>query len=56
VLEDSSQTVSQALPDNVALLARLSGYVLDMLNSGASSKITDDELDLLGDYRKSVLA
>jgi len=56
VLEDSSQTASQALPDNVALLARLSGYVLDMLNSGASSKITDDELDLLGDYRKSVLA
>ncbi len=56
VLEDGSVTVIQALPENVELLQRLSGYVLQMLDDQARRSISDDEHDLLGDYRYSVLA
>lgn len=56
VLEDDAVTVAQALPDNVALLKRLAAYVLDMLSEHALTTISDDERDLLGDYRNCVLA
>lgn len=56
VLEDDALSVAQSLPDNVVLLERLAAYVLDMLSDNANSKISDDERDLLGDYRHCVLA
>ena len=55
-LEDDSISVVKALPENVALLQRLAGYVLDMLDPQAVIAISDDERDLLGDYRHCVLA
>jgi len=56
VLEDSSLNVKQTLPENVALLQRLSAHVLALLDTNASPIISDDERDLLGDYRHCVLA
>lgn len=56
VLEDDSLTVAQALPENVALLQKISESVLDMLAEGANTKISDHEREYLGDYRESVLA
>lgn len=56
ILEDDSLTVAQALPQNIELLSDLSAMILDMLGDSASSKISDHEREILGDYRNSVLA
>jgi len=56
VLEDESLCVTQSLAENVALLERLANYTEDMLSDSADLRISDDERELLGDYRLSVLA
>ncbi|MFT5612147.1 MAG: flavin-dependent dehydrogenase [Polaribacter sp.] len=45
-----------ALIDNVAQLQRLLIYVEEMLSESASTSASMDEQDLLGDYRRCVLA
>lgn len=56
VLDDSSQTVQQALPENVKVLEHLAGFIVEMLGSNATAKISTNERDILGDYRHQVLA
>jgi len=56
VLEDDSLNVETCLLENVVLLERLSVHVLSMLKATAPSSISDDEQELLGDYRRVVLA
>lgn len=55
VLEDD-QCVRVSMRDNILLLERLAEYVIDMLSDQATLIISDDERELLGDYRQSVLA
>jgi hypothetical protein len=56
VLEDESADVSKTLPDNVELLTRLARHVQSMLADDASTQADDGERELLGDYRRSILA
>lgn len=56
ILDDETIDAKTALPGNVEILGRLKTYVLDMLEEGATTHISDDERSLLGDYRHSVLA
>ena len=56
VLEDSSATVADSLPENIRLLERLASYILEMLSEQAKPQISDDERELMGDYRHCVLA
>lgn len=56
VLEDQSLSTQDALTENERVLARLSGFIIDMLSDSATLTISDGERELLGDYRLSVLA
>ncbi len=57
ILKKANGTASQeSLSDSVDILARLSRYTLDMLGQSPSSVVSDDEHQLLGDYRKLILA
>jgi len=42
--------------DNLAILKRIHMYLIDMLSDNATTEISDDERELFGDYRLSVLA
>lgn len=44
------------LPLHVDMLERIAGYVETLLSESASQPCSDDERDLFGDYRKSILA
>ena len=46
----------QALQENIALLTRIAHHLENMLQDNASLTISDDEKELFGDYRHSVLA
>lgn len=56
VLEDRSLSVQQSLPQNVKLLEELCGYISDMLTDSPSTNICASEREILGDYRRGVLA
>lgn len=45
-----------ALVENIELLKRIAVHLDDMLDDNATIKISDDERELFGDYRLSVLA
>lgn len=45
-----------ALQDNIVILERVSKYLFEMMEDDASLTISDDERELFGDYRLSVLA
>jgi len=49
-------STQQSLQVNVDLLERIALHISDMLDSNANNKICDDERELFGDYRHSVLA
>jgi flavin-dependent dehydrogenase len=56
VLIDENVSTKLTIMENVEILERLKGYLLDMLREGVSNTISDDERSLLGEYRRCVLA
>lgn len=56
VLEDDTLDIQQSLPANVDILEQLCAHTLDMLSDSPSTRISDAERDILGDYREVVLA
>ncbi len=56
VLEDESGDTTTSLRENVMLLDRIADITLDLLNDSTSSKMSDSEKELFGDYRHMVLA
>ncbi len=48
--------VRSSIEENVVVLEELVMYLSDMLNRDASNAITDEERNLLGDYRSKILA
>ncbi|MBL4851597.1 MAG: tryptophan 7-halogenase [Gammaproteobacteria bacterium] len=48
--------IKTALVENVAILKRVAAYSIDILADNASANVADDERDLFGDYRQSLLA
>lgn len=56
LLQTDKLDPAQQLKDNVLLLERVALYVDDMLGDSPTSEISDDEHNLLGDYRQLILA
>jgi hypothetical protein len=48
--------IRESINMNVALLERIAKYSLEFLSDNPSLSISDDEREILGDYRHSVLA
>jgi len=51
-----SNDIRVELTGNIAILERVANYSLDILSDKPSSNISDDERDLFGNYRQSLLA
>lgn len=51
-----AQSTSMHLQNNVNILKRLSNYIAEMLVRDPSKQSSNDEIELLGEYRKLVLA
>ncbi len=56
VLKNPDVDVEQTLKTNITLMQKLKGYFEDMLSDDASTEIGDEERQILGNYRLSVLA
>ena len=48
--------IDKHLQDNVAMIEQISVSVMNMLSENPSRHIDDEEHNLLGDYRQSILA
>lgn len=56
LLKNPKVDVNQALETNIILMRKLKGYFENMLSDDATTEIDDEERQILGNYRLSVLA